>query len=172
MRMTLLAAIAATALVAACSSSPDNSATGSGNASGSTTAGGTVSGAGIGAGGQIVPGTAADLQRNVGDRVFFATDQSAITAEGRKTLERQAEWLKRYPAVTVSIEGHCDERGLREYNLALGERRAAMARQILTALGVDPNRVKTVSYGKERPAVVGSDETAWAQNRRAVTVVD
>jgi peptidoglycan-associated lipoprotein len=139
-------------VLAACSSAPpDSSSNTSGGANG-------ANGAQIGS--------------QVGDRVFFDTDQSGVNAEGRKTLERQAQWLKRYPNLTVTIEGHCDERGLREYNLALGDRRATAAKDMLVALGVDANRIKTISYGKERPAVVGSDESAYAQNRRAVTVVD
>lgn len=112
-----------------------------------------------------------DLVVNVGDRVFFDFDKYNLKPDARETLERQAAWLKRYPAVTVAIEGHADERGTREYNLALGERRANAAKDYLLALGINPNRVSTISYGKERPAVAGSNETAWAQNRRAVTVV-
>ncbi len=166
MRQTMIAMIAATALLAACSTASDTS----GTASASGSAAGAVSGAGAGT--RIMPGSQQDLQQNAGDRIFFATDESTITSEGREILVRQAEWLKRYPAVTITIEGHCDERGVREYNLALGERRANMARQVLLALGVDPGRVATTSYGKERPAVIGSNEAAWAQNRRAVTIVN
>ncbi len=117
------------------------------------------------------PGTQEDLVVNVGDRVFFGFDKSDLTAEARATLDRQAAWLKKYDSVTVTLEGHCDERGTREYNLALGERRASAARNYLAAAGIAPSRIRTVSYGKERPAVLGSNETAWAQNRRAVTVV-
>jgi peptidoglycan-associated lipoprotein len=120
---------------------------------------------------QAAPGTEQDLATNVGDRVFFDTASATIAPEGLKTLERQAAWLKRYPNVTVQIEGHCDERGTREFNLGLGERRAYMAKQILVAQGIAASRIGTISYGKERPAVVGSNEAAWAQNRRAVTVV-
>lgn len=127
-----------------------------------------------GAGGRMGvarPGTQEDLVVNVGDRVFFGFDKSDLTAEARATLDRQAAWLKQYPSLKVTMEGHCDERGTREYNLALGERRAAAAKNYLVAAGVSAERVKTVSYGKERPAVLGSNEAAWAQNRRAVTVV-
>ena len=85
---------------------------------------------------------------------------------------QQAAWLKQYPNITVTVEGNCDERGTREYNLALGERRATSAKNYLVALGVDPNRIQTISYGKERPAVLGSDEAAWAQNRRDVTAIN
>lgn len=117
------------------------------------------------------PGTQQDLVVNVGDRVFFGYDKFDLQPEARATVERQAEWLKSYPSLSVTIEGHCDERGTREYNLALGEKRAQAVRNYLIALGVDPDRISTVSYGKERPAVLGSSETAWAQNRRGVTVI-
>jgi peptidoglycan-associated lipoprotein len=118
------------------------------------------------------PGSREDFQQNVGDRVFFDFDKSDIKPEGRTVLQRQADWLKKFPNVTVTVEGHCDERGTREYNLALGERRASAVKKMLVALGVAPNRVSTISYGKERPAVVGSTEAAWAQNRRGVTVIN
>jgi len=119
----------------------------------------------------IVPGSQQDLAATAGDRVFFAFDRSDINAEGQQTLERQASWLQRYPNVVVRIEGHCDERGTREYNLALGERRANAAKNVLIAAGVSPSRISTISYGKERPIVVGSNEEAWAQNRVAITTV-
>jgi len=112
-----------------------------------------------------------DLVINVGDRVFFDFDKSDLRPDAIETLNRQAGWMKTNGAVTVTIEGHCDERGTREYNLALGERRAAAAKQYLESTGVDGGRMETVSYGKERPAVLGSNEAAWAQNRRAVMVV-
>jgi peptidoglycan-associated lipoprotein len=117
------------------------------------------------------PGTQQDLVVNVGDRVFFGYDRYDLTPEAQRTLELQAEWLKRYPNVNITIAGHADERGTREYNLALGERRAQTVQQYLTALGIPASRVNTISYGKERPAVLGSDTQSWAQNRRAVTEV-
>jgi peptidoglycan-associated lipoprotein len=120
----------------------------------------------------FAPGSQQDLAATAGDRVFFAYDQSDISAEGQQILQRQAEWLKRYGQVTVTIEGHCDERGTREYNLALGERRAAAVRNVLVAMGVSPGRIKTISYGKERPIVVGSSEEGYAQNRVGVTTVN
>lgn len=166
----LAAGLGALALLAACSSSPETSGNVLGNGNIAAPAAGAHAG-GLQPG-QAAPGTEADLQKNVGDRVFFKTDKSGIDAEGQKTLERQAQWLKRYPNVTVTIEGDCDERGTREYNLALGDRRAAAVKQALVSLGIAANRIQTISYGKERPAVVGSDEAAWAQNRRAVTVVN
>jgi peptidoglycan-associated lipoprotein len=108
---------------------------------------------------------------NVGDRIFFAVDQSDLTAEAKSTLDRQAAWMKKYNGVRVVVEGHCDERGTREYNLALGERRAMAVKNYLVASGVDADRIDSISYGKERPAVVGNNESSWAQNRRGVTVV-
>ncbi len=119
----------------------------------------------------VTPGSVADFRQNVGDRVFFDTDQSTIREDGRQTLNRQAEWLKKYGNYQVTMEGHCDERGTREYNLALGERRANAARQYLIAQGIPAARVKTISFGKERPDPVGSDEAAWARNRRAVSAL-
>jgi len=117
----------------------------------------------------VTPGSVADFRQNVGDRVFFDTDQSSIREDGRQTLARQAEWLKKYTNYQITIAGHCDERGTREYNLALGERRANAAKQYLVAQGIPAQRIQTISYGKERPDPVGSDEAAWSRNRRAVT---
>jgi peptidoglycan-associated lipoprotein len=119
----------------------------------------------------VTPGSVADFRQNVGDRVYFDTDMSVIREDGRATLGRQAEWLKKYTNYAITIEGHCDERGTREYNLALGERRAAAVRQYLITQGIPADRMKTISYGKERPEVVGSDEGAWARNRRGVTTL-
>ena len=124
-----------------------------------------------GAGSGPRPGSQEDLVANVGDRVLFDFDRSNIRADQRPILERQAVWMGRYPQVQVMVEGHTDERGTREYNLALGQRRANSARDVLVAGGVASSRVSTISYGKDRPAALGSDEQAWAQNRRAVTVV-
>ena len=118
-----------------------------------------------------VPGSQADFLRSVpSDRVFFDTDEFALRGEARGTLDAQAQYLQRYPNVTVTIEGHADERGTREYNLALGDRRANSVRNYLETRGVAANRMTTISWGKERPAVEGSNESAWSQNRRAVTV--
>src|SRR6201984_3679303 len=131
---------------------------------------------GSGAGGisshNIVRGSQKDWEASAGDRVFFAFDRSDITPESQQILERQADWLRRYPNVTVTVEGHCDERGTREYNLALGERRAQAVKNVLVALGIPASRISTISYGKERPAVAGSTEEAYAQNRRAVTTIN
>ena len=122
-------------------------------------------------GGAAVPGSQQDLAQTAGDRVFFAFDRSDVSPEARQILERQAEWLQRYPNVAVRVEGHCDKRGTREYNLALGERRANAVKQVLVALGIPAGRVTTISYGKERPVVDGDSEEAYAQNRVAITTV-
>ncbi|HEY5711520.1 MAG TPA: peptidoglycan-associated lipoprotein Pal [Allosphingosinicella sp.] len=120
----------------------------------------------------IVPGSRADfVQSVVSDRIFFALDSYSVDDSARRTLDAQAEWLMRNPNVRVTIEGHCDERGTREYNLALGDRRANAARDYLQSRGVAAERMTTISWGKERPANEGHDESAWSQNRRAVTVV-
>ncbi|HYG30397.1 MAG TPA: peptidoglycan-associated lipoprotein Pal [Allosphingosinicella sp.] len=119
-----------------------------------------------------VPGSQADFLRSVpSDRVFFDTDVYALSAEARATLDAQVEYLLRYPNVSVTIEGHADERGTREYNLALGDRRANSVRNYLESRGVAAGRMTTISWGKERPAVEGSTEEAWSRNRRAVTVL-
>ena len=150
-------------LLAACSSSKPDDA-GAGGA-------GYPGGAGAGGASRFGPGSQQDLAATAGDRVFFAFDRADINAEGQQTLERQAAWLQRYRNVAVRIEGHCDERGTREYNLALGERRASAVRNVLVAAGVSGSRISTISYGKERPIVLGSNEEAWAQNRVAITTV-
>jgi peptidoglycan-associated lipoprotein len=122
-------------------------------------------------GGRPIPGSQADFVANVAsDRVFFATDSSDVDQPGQSTLQSQAAWFARYPNVRVTVEGHADERGTREYNLALGDRRANAAKNALVALGVSPGRITTISYGKERPDATGSDEESYAKNRRAVSV--
>jgi peptidoglycan-associated lipoprotein len=118
------------------------------------------------------PGSTEDFVVTVGDRVFFGFDQSDLSTDAQSTLDRQAVWLQKYPSARISVEGHCDERGTREYNLALGERRASAVRDYLVARGIDSNRVDTISYGKERPVAVGANEESRAQNRRGVTVVN
>lgn len=118
-----------------------------------------------------VPGSQADFVTSVAsDRIFFDTDKFDVDAEDQAILQSQARWLLRFPQKQVVVEGHCDERGTREYNIALGERRANSAKNYLAALGIDPSRMTVISYGKEKPAAVGSDEASWAQNRRAVTL--
>lgn len=117
------------------------------------------------------PGTQQDFTVNVGDRVFFETDSTSLTSIGRTTLEKQAQWLLQYPTYPITIEGHADERGTREYNLALGARRAATTRDYLAARGVGRDRIRTISFGKERPVAVCNDISCWSQNRRAVTLL-
>ena len=119
----------------------------------------------------VQPGTQQDLVTNVGDRVFFDFDKSVLKDEGKATLQRQAAWMKLYPNLTFTIEGHADERGTREYNLALGARRAEAAKAYLVSLGVDGSRITTVSYGKERPIDPRSTEAAWSLNRNATTTI-
>lgn len=118
------------------------------------------------------PGSQADLVANIGDRIFFLFDKRNLEPEARATVERWSAWLKTYPQVTVTIEGHADERGTREYNLALGESRANGALEYMQSLGIDSGRIRIVSFGKERPAVLGSNENAYSQNRRSVLVVN
>jgi len=118
------------------------------------------------------PGSAQDFVVNVGDRVFFDTDSSDLSDQARATLDKQAQWLNNYNRYAFTIEGHADERGTREYNIALGARRAETVRQYLASRGVAPQRMRTISYGKERPVVLCNDISCWSQNRRAVTVLD
>jgi peptidoglycan-associated lipoprotein len=155
----LIAVAGALLMLAACSSAPEQP-------------GGAPGPGGPGGASRFGPGSQQDLAATAGDRIFFSFDSAEITAESQQILQRQAEWLKRYGNVSVTIEGHCDERGTREYNLALGERRAQAAKNVLVALGIPSSRLATISYGKERPAVPGSAEDAYAQNRRAVTTVN
>ena len=126
---------------------------------------------GPGDAGSIEPGSMADFEQNVGHRVFFGYDQYTLTPQAQQTLARQAAWLKQYPEVDILIAGNCDERGTREYNLALGARRAEAARAYLVSLGVDGSRLRTVSYGKERPLDPRSTEEAWSLNRNATASI-
>jgi peptidoglycan-associated lipoprotein len=167
MRFKLIGTLAAVALLAACETAPQNqAATGSTGAATATAAPATATRPGP------RPGSQEDLVQNVGDRVFYDYDKSELRPEARRTVERWAAWLKQYPQVTVTVEGHADERGTREYNIALGERRATAARNFLVSQGIEARRVATISYGKERPAVLGSNEAAWSQNRRGVMQVN
>ena len=118
------------------------------------------------------PGSQEDLIVNIGDRVFFAYNSAELDSDAQQLLHEQAAWLKQYNETSITIEGHCDERGTREYNLALGEQRAQAVKNWFILLGVDSDRLSTVSYGKERPAVTGSNDEAWRQNRRSVTTVN
>lgn len=164
MSLRLTSMIAAVLLLAACESTPDTTGT-------AGAGGGASSGLSSSPSTAPRPGSPEEFVVNVGDRVFFDTDRSTIRPDGRATLDKQAAWLKQYPQNVITVEGHADERGTREYNLALGNRRATAVKNYLVATGINPNRITTISYGKERPAVVGSNEQAWAQNRRAVSVV-
>ena len=168
-------------LLAACSSS-DEATLGTSGAAGVTdpsvmgtdpgtpVAGSDVSGSDIGGG--AAPGTQQDLEVNVGDRVFFGFDNAVLDDTARQTLDRQGAWLQQFPGVTVTIEGHADEPSTTEYKLALGERRAAAVNNYLVALGIDPARILTLSYGEVRPVNPGHDESAYADNRRGVTAVN
>jgi peptidoglycan-associated lipoprotein len=132
----------------------------------------TDSAAGFGAGGAATPGSAQDFVVNVGDRVFFETDSTDLTTTATATLDKQSAWLARYPRYTFLIEGHADERGTREYNFSLSARRAQTVKDYLASRGVPASRMRTVSYGKERPVAVCNDISCWSQNRRSVTVLD
>ncbi len=169
MRLPILALCVALMAVMGCETTPEDTGAASG-----VGAAGAGSGAGVVSGQPRGPVTIEALQQEleqVGSTVFFGFDEYALGSEARSVIERQASLLTQNPAVTVTIEGHCDERGTREYNLALGERRASAVKDYLVALGVSPARVATISYGEERPAVIGSNESAWARNRRGVTAV-
>lgn len=176
MRFSYIACVAAALALSACESSPEvnSSASGDGSANAPTTS--QAGGAGSGITSQRVAGPVAgsseDFVVNVGDRVLFGFDRFDLSPEARTTIENQVTWLKSYPGIRINVEGHADERGTREYNLALGERRANSVRDYMIALGVAAARVTTISYGKERPVDPGSNDDAWANNRRAVTVVD
>lgn len=166
MRVKMISLLAALTLVAACASEPEETADTSGQGSTQTSSSDSTSSAAVPS---VTPGSEEEFITEVGDRVFYEFDSSELSSSARATLDRQAAWLRQYPSVTVTVEGHCDERGTREYNLALGERRANAAKEYLVSQGVSADRIRTISYGKERPAVEGSNEAAWAQNRRAVT---
>ncbi|MGL5363649.1 MAG: peptidoglycan-associated lipoprotein Pal [Bosea sp. (in: a-proteobacteria)] len=132
----------------------------------------TAGGSGFGAGGAATPGSAQDFVVNVGDRVFFETDSTDLTSTATATLDKQAVWLAKYPRYTYLLEGHADERGTREYNFSLGARRSQTVRDYLASRGLSASRMRTLSYGKERPVAVCNDISCWSQNRRVVTVLD
>ena len=173
MAFRFLSLFAAVLFLAACETPSDQSGTASGQG-----AAGKSSSVDQGSAGTGTATTTAKrplstiLTVDVGDRVFFDFDKYTLKAKAQQTLERQATFLKNNAGIKVVLQGHADERGTREYNLALGERRASSAKDYLVALGIDPNRITIISYGKERPAVAGSNEAAWSQNRRAVTVIE
>jgi peptidoglycan-associated lipoprotein len=162
--------LAALLLLAGCSSTSDDmaDASGTGGAGAAGTRGGVSS---SDLPGQPIPGSQEELEVSVGDRVFFAYDSAVLSPIATQTLDRQGAWLQQYGEIVLTVEGHTDERGTREYNLALGDRRANAVKNYLVALGIDPNRILIISYGEERPADPANDESAWAKNRRAVSVV-
>ena len=131
-----------------------------------------MNGANAGLAGNAAPGSAQDFVVNVGDRVFFESDQTELSPQAIATLEKQAQWLQTYNRYSFTIEGHADERGTREYNIALGARRAQAVRDYLSARGISAQRMRTISYGKERPVAVCNDISCWSQNRRTVTVLN
>jgi peptidoglycan-associated lipoprotein len=149
----LAAALTAALMIAACANKPTDQST-------------------AGLAGSAAPGSQQDFVVNVGDRVFFESDSTELTPQSRATLDKQAQWLQTYNRYSFTIEGHADERGTREYNIALGARRAQVTREYLVARGVEAQRMRTISYGKERPVAVCNDISCWSQNRRAVTVLN
>ena len=159
--------------LAACSTTPkddaDSKGTGSSSSSSDVSADGAITET---QGTGVVSGSQEDLIVNVGDRVFFDYDSSELDADAQELLQDQVAWLKQHSNVSVIIEGHCDERGTREYNLALGEKRAQSVKNYMTSMGISSSQISTISFGKERPAVVGSNDGAWSQNRRSVTTVN
>jgi len=169
MRIKILSVLAAVALLGACETASTETAKGSG--SGASAQQPATSSTMMKSESGIKPGSQQDLVVNVGDRVFFDFDKFNVRPDQQATLNKQVAWMKANPSVTVTIEGHCDERGTREYNLALGERRANSVKDYMVAAGVNPERVNTISYGKERPVALGSNEEAYSQNRRGVTKV-
>jgi len=171
MIIKLLASALLVFFLAACSTTPKDTADSSGSGSTSTSSD-VSSSAETTESASIEPGSQEDLIVNVGDRVFFNYDSSELDTDAQELLQDQVAWLKQYSDVSIIIEGHCDERGTREYNLALGEKRAQSVKNYIINLGISADRVSTISYGKERPAVVGSNDGAWAQNRRSVTTVN
>ena len=151
---TIAAMLIAVLGLAACANKPDENALASSAA------------------GAAVPGSAQDFVVNVGDRVFFETDSTELTVTARTTLDKQAQWLQTYSQYSFTVEGHADERGTREYNIALGARRAQAVRDYLVSRGVGAARMRTISYGKERPVAVCNNISCWSQNRRAVTLLN
>ncbi|GAN60868.1 MULTISPECIES: peptidoglycan-associated lipoprotein Pal [Acetobacter] len=158
MRLKFIAALGMVALLSACAHEKADTGASSGAATATQPSG-------------PVPGSEADLVANVGDRIFYDLNKSGLTSDAQTTLQKQAAWLAQYPQVNVEIAGNCDDRGTEEYNIALGQRRANAARDFLVAKGVASSRISTISYGKDRPSAVGDDESAWAQNRNAITSV-
>ncbi len=162
MKFTPILAVVAAVALAACADDPPPDA---------MSDAGAGAGAGAGFAGAPPPDTIEYFNQVVGDRIFFALDEYTLDVEDQDTLRRQADWLQANQATSVTVEGHADERGTREYNLALGARRANSVREYLVGQGVSPGRLQAVSYGKERPVALCSDDSCWSQNRRGVSVV-
>ncbi len=156
--LKIVAALSIGLAMGACSKNPNEDGSGSGF------------GSGLGAG-AATPGSQQDFVVNVGDRIFFESDSTELTSTAQATLDKQARWLQQYGQYSITVEGHADERGTREYNFALGARRAEAAKSYLAARGIPASRLRTISYGKERPVAVCNDISCWSQNRRAVTVL-
>ena len=161
MKIKYLGAIAAMSLLAACAKTPPAQTSGTGGSGFNSNS----------ANNGPIGGSQEDLVANVGDRVFYELNSSTLTDAGQATLSKQADWLAKYPNVSVQVAGNCDDRGTEEFNLALGQRRANAAKDFLTAKGVSSSRVTTISYGKDRPTALGDDEQSWSQNRNAITSV-
>jgi peptidoglycan-associated lipoprotein len=177
LRFLMIALLAVS--MTACSSTEDEASTDPSLMGGSGMSQGPLEGTEVYDGNQMgggtavgAPGSQEDLATNVGDRVFFGYDRYDLAPEAQATLDKQAQWLSQYASVNATIEGHSDERGTREYNIALGERRANAVKSYLVSKGVSPQRLNTISYGKEQPAVIGANPGSWAQNRRGVTRVE
>jgi peptidoglycan-associated lipoprotein len=167
LRLTAACAAATALLLTACASDTTNP-----NAAGAGMNGtGGISNAGLMGRGNAAPGSQEDLTQSAGDRIYFDTDQSQVTQQASATLDRQAQWLQQYPRISVWVAGNCDERGTEEYNLALGQRRANADRDYLASRGINPGRIQTISYGKDRPVDTGSGEESWAHNRNAITSI-
>ena len=169
MIVRIITLFAALGLLAACETAPNTAGDAAGTGASSSTSSSSADGRGSGGSEQM---TITDELIEIGDRVLFGFDSYELTSDAKSTLNSQASFLAANPSVRITIEGHCDERGTREYNLALGERRASASRDFLLAQGIDAARVRIVSYGKERPAVEGSNESAWAKNRRSATIIN
>jgi peptidoglycan-associated lipoprotein len=152
-----MAAVAATATLTGCANNENDPSAQLGSADGK---------------GPVTPGSQRDFHVNVGDLVYFTSDSTDLTPESQSILQKQSQWLKQYPQFTITLEGHADERGTREYNIALGARRATTVRNYLAQNGIPANRIRTISYGKERPVAVCNDISCWSQNRRAQTVLN
>lgn len=172
MIVRIITLFAALGLLAACETAPNTSGDADGTGASSSTASSSTASSSADSGSSSEQMTISDELIQIGDRVLFGFDSYELTSDAKSILNNQASFLASNPSVRITIEGHCDERGTREYNLALGESRASATRDYLVAQGVNPARIKIISYGKERPAVIGSNEDAWRFNRRAVSVIN